>query len=277
MNITTTITAAADYNIDILCLDAPDGHPEKYNKTYKGKNKILPGMLEALGFSVYASSVKSNIHKRTFEPYNNQSNQSTAEVPINIANVVFEKEQASEALDKYTFKIRAEGNYGTKSSYHKKYKLNFFNDALGQLNEMNIPDEILEPLDKEGFVYFIKLTYTLVLEMPRTKGQIQIGKETIDYETYFDISDIRVGDAKTITKSDVISQGATDKIIPAFISANYTGFIEDASGIIVLVKYNTPETGNIVVYYKFSKQIPRTEKVPILNLSKLNITIENKR
>lgn len=275
MNITTTITAAADYNIDILCLDAPDGHPEKYNKTYKGKNKILPGMLEALGFSVYASSVKSNIHKRTFEAYN----QSAAEdpIPTNIANVVFEKEQASEALDKYTFKIRAEGNYGTKSSYHKKYKLNFFNDALGQLNEMNIPDEILEPLDKEGFVYFIKLTYTLVLEMPRTKGQIQIGKETIDYETYFDISDIRAGDAKTITKSDVISQGATDKIIPAFISANYTGFIEDASGIIVLVKYNTPETGNIVVYYKFSKQIPRTEKVPILNLSKLNITIENKR
>lgn len=276
MNITTTITAAADYNIDILCLDAPDGHPEKYNKTYKGKNKILPGMLEALGFSVYASSVKSNIHKRTFEAYN----QSAAEdpIPTNIANVVFEKEQASEALDKYTFKIRAEGNYGTtKSSYHKKYKLNFFNDALGQLNEMNIPDEILEPLGKEGFVYFIKLTYTLVLEMPRTKGQIQIGKETIDYETYFDISDIPVGDAKTITKSDVISQGATDKIIPAFISANYTGFIEDASGIIVLVKYNTPETGNIVVYYKFSKQIPRTEKVPILNLSKLNITIENKR
>ena len=81
---------------------------------------------------------------------------------------------------------------------------------------------------------------------------------------------------KTITKSDVISQGATHKIIPAFISPNYTGFIEDASGIIVLVKYNTPETGNIVVYYKFSKQIPRTEKV-ILNLSKLNITIENKR
>lgn len=274
MNITTTITAAADYNIDILCLDAPDGHPEKYNKTYKGKNKILPGMLEALGFSVYASSVKSNIHKRTFEAYN----QSAAEdpIPTNIANVVFEKEQASEALDKYTFKIRAEGNYN-KYSYYKKYKLNFFNDALGQLNEMNIPDEILEPLDKEGFVYFIKLTYTLVLEMPRTKGQIQIGKETIDYETYFDISDIRAGDAKTITKSDVISQGATDKIIPAFISANYTGFIEDASGIIVLVKYNTPETGNIVVYYKFSKQIPRTEKVPILNLSKLNITIENKR
>ena len=277
MNITTTITAAADYNIDILCLDAPDGHPEKYNKTYKGKNKILPGMLEALGFSVTTNNINSNIHKRTFEPYNNQSNQSTAEVPIpiNIANVVFEKEQASEALDKYTFKIRAEGNYD-KYGYHKKYKLNFFNDALGQLNEMNIPDEILEPLGKEGFVYFIKLTYTLVLEMPRTKGQIQIGKETIDYETYFDISDIRVGDAKTITKSDVISQGATDKIIPAFISANYTGFIEDASGIIVLVKYNTPETGNIVVYYKFSKQIPRTEKV-ILNLSKLNITIENKR
>ena len=136
---------------------------------------------------------------------------------------------------------------------------------------MHIPDEILEPLDKEGFVYFIKLTYTLVLEMPRNKGQIQIGKETIDYETYFDISV-----DKTITKSDVISQGDTDKIIPAFISPNYKGFIEDASGIIVLVKYNTPETGNIVVYYKFSKQIPRTEKV-ILNLSKLNITIENKR
>jgi hypothetical protein len=136
---------------------------------------------------------------------------------------------------------------------------------------MHIPDEILEPLDKEGFVYFIILTYTLVLEMPRTKGQIQIGKETIDYETYFDISV-----DKTITKSDVISQGDTHKIIPAFISPNYTGFIEDASGIIVLVKYNTPETGNIVVYYKFSKQIPRTEKA-ILNLSKLNITIENKR
>ena len=269
MNITTTITAAADYNIDILCLDAPDGHPEKYNKTYKGKNKILPGMLEALGFSVTTNNVNSNIHKRTFEPYNNQS---TDEGPINIANVVFEKEQASEALDKYTFKISAEGNYGTpQSSSHKKYKLNFFNGYLGQLNEMNIPDEILEPLDKEGFVYFIKLTYSLVLEMPRTKGQIQIGKETIDYETYFDISV-----AKTITKSDVIPQGDTDKIIPAFISPNYTGFIEDASGIIVHVKYNTPETGNIVVYYKFSKQIPRTEKV-ILNLSKLNITIENKR
>ena len=267
MNITTTITASADYNIDIVCLDAPDGHPEKYNETYKGKNKILPGMLEALGFSVTTNNVNSNIHKRTFESYNNQS---TAKVPINIANVVFEKEQASEALDKYTFKISAEGNY-SKSSSHKQYKLNFFNDSLGQLNEMHIPDEILEPLDKEGFVYFIKLTYTLVLEMPRTKGQIQIGKETIDYETYFDISV-----AKTITKSDVISQGDTDKIIPAFISPNYTGFIEDASGIIVLVKYNTPETGNIVVYYKFSKQIPRTEKV-ILNLSKLNITIENKR
>ena len=267
MNITTTITASADYNIDMVCLDAPDGHPEKYNETYKGKNKILPGMLEALGFSVTTNNVNSNIHKRTFESYNNQS---TAEVPINIANIVFEKEQTSEALDKYTFKIRAEGNYN-KYSYYKNYKLNFFNDALGQLNEMNIPDEILEPLDKEGFVYFIKLTYTLVLEMPRTKGQIQIGKETIDYETYFDI-----GVSKTITKSDVISQVATDKIIPAFISANYTGFIEDASGIILLVKYNTPETGNIVVYYKFSKQIPRTEKV-ILNLSKLNITIENKR
>ena len=267
MNITTTITASADYNIDIVCLDAPDGHPEKYNETYKGKNKILPGMLEALGFSVTTNNVNSNIHKRTFESYNNQS---TAEVPINIANVVFEKEQASEALDKYTFKISAEGNY-SKSSSHKQYKLNFFNDSLGQLNEMNIPDEILEPLGKEGFVYFIKLTYTLVLEMPRTKGQIQIGKETIEYETYFDISA-----AKTITKSDVISQGDTDKIIPAFISPNYTGFIEDASGIIVLVKYNTPETGNIVVYYKFSKQIPRTERV-ILNLSKLNITIENKR
>ena len=267
MNITTTITADADYNIDIVCLDAPDGHPEKYNETYKGKNKILPGMLEALGFSVTTNNVNSNIHKRTFESYNNQS---TAEVPINIANVVFEKEQASEALDKYTFKISAEGNY-SKSSSHKQYKLNFFNDSLGQLNEMNIPDEILEPLGKEGFVYFIKLTYTLVLEMPRTKGQIQIGKETIDYETYFDISV-----AKTITKSDVISQGDTNKIIPAFISPNYKGFIEDASGIIVLVKYNTPETGNIVVYYKFSKQIPRTEKV-ILNLSKLNITIENKR
>lgn len=267
MNITTTITADADYNIDIVCLDAPDGHPEKYNVTYKGKNKILPGMLEALGFSVTTNNVNSNIHKRTFESYNNQS---TAEVPINIANVVFEKEQASEALDKYTFKISAEGNY-SKSSSHKQYKLNFFNDSLGQLNEMNIPDEILEPLGKEGFVYFIKLTYTLVLEMPRTKGQIQIGKETIDYETYFDISV-----AKTITKSDVISQGDRDKIIPAFISPNYKGFIEDASGIIVLVKYNTPETGNIVVYYKFSKQIPRTEKV-ILNLSKLNITIENKR
>lgn len=269
MNITTTIMAAADYNIDILCLDAPDGHPEKYNKTYKGKNKILPGMLEALGFSVTTNNVNSNIHKRTFEPYNDQS---PAGVPTNIANVVFEKEHASEALDKYTFKISAEGNYyGADSSSHKQYKLNFFNDSLGQLNEMHIPDEILEPLDKEGFVYFIKLTYTLVLEMPRTKGQIQIGKETIDYETYFDIS---VG--KTITKSDVISQGATHKIIPAFISPNYTGFIEDASGIIVLVKYNTPETGNIVVYYKFSKKIPRTEKV-ILNLSKLNITIENKR
>lgn len=267
MNITTTITADADYNIDIVCLDAPDGHPEKYNVTYKGKNKILPRMLEALGFSVTTNNVNSNIHKRTFESYNNQS---TAEVPINIANVVFEKEQASEALDKYTFKISAEGNY-SKSSSHKQYKLNFFNDSLGQLNEMNIPDEILEPLGKEGFVYFIKLTYTLVLEMPRTKGQIQIGKETIDYETYFDISV-----AKTITKSDVISQGDTNKIIPAFISPNYKGFIEDASGIIVLVKYNTPETGNIVVYYKFSKQIPRTEKV-ILNLSKLNITIENKR
>lgn len=267
MNITSTITADADYNIDIVCLDAPDGHPEKYNVTYKGKNKILPGMLEALGFSVTTNNVNSNIHKRTFESYNNQS---TAEVPINIANVVFEKEQASEALDKYTFKISAEGNY-SKSSSHKHYKLNFFNDSLGQLNEMNIPDEILEPLGKEGFVYFIKLTYTLVLEMPRTKGQIQIGKETIDYETYFDISV-----AKTITKSDVISQGDRDKIIPAFISPNYKGFIEDASGIIVLVKYNTPETGNIVVYYKFSKQIPRTEKV-ILNLSKLNITIENKR
>lgn len=267
MNITTTITADADYNIDIVCLDAPDGHPEKYNETYKGKNKILPGMLEALGFSVTTNNVNSNIHKRTFESYNNQS---TTEVPINIANVVFEKEQASEALDKYTFKISAEGNY-SKSSSHKQYKLNFFNDSLGQLNEMNIPDEILEPLGKEGFVYFIKLTYTLVLEMPRTKGQIQIAKETIDYETYFDISV-----AKTITKSDVISQGDTNKIIPAFISPNYKGFIEDASGIIVLVKYNTPETGNIVVYYKFSKQIPRTEKV-ILNLSKLNITIENKR
>ena len=267
MNITTTITADAVINIDITCLDAPDGHPEKYNETYKGKNKILPGMLEALGFSVTTNNVNSNIHKRTFESYNNQS---TAEVPINIATVVFEKEQASEALDKYTFKISAEGNY-SKSSSHKQYKLNFFNDSLGQLNEMNIPGEILEPLDKEGFVYFIKLTYTLVLEMPRTKGQIQIGKETIDYETYFDISV-----AKTITKSDVISQGDKDKIIPAFISPNYTGFIEDASGIIVLVKYNTPETGNIVVYYKFSKQIPRTEKV-ILNLSKLNITIENKR
>lgn len=273
MNITTAITAAADYNIDILCLDAPDGHPEKYNKTYKGKNKILPGMLEALGFSVTTNNVNSNIHKRTFEPYNDQSPAvGSAEVPINIANVVFEKEHASEALDKYTFKISAEGNYGAaESSSHKQYKLNFFNDSLGQLNEMHIPDEILEPLDKEGFVYFIKLTYTLVLEMPRTKGQIQIGKETIDYETYFDISV-----DKTITKSDVISQGATHKIIPAFISPNYTGFIEDASGIIVLVKYNTPETGNIVVYYKFSKQIPRTEKV-ILNLSKLNITIENKR
>ena len=269
MNITTTITASADYNIDIVCLDAPDGHPEKYNKTYKGKNKILPGMLEALGFSVTTNNVNSNIHKRTFEPYNDQS---PAEVPINIANVVFEKEHASEALDKYTFKISAEGNYGTaESSSHKQYKLNFFNDSLGQLNEMHIPDEILEPLGKEGFVYFIKLTYTLVLEMPRTKGQIQIGKETIDYETYFDISV-----DKTITKSDVISQGDTHKIIPAFISPNYKGFIEDASGIIVLVKYNTPETGNIVVYYKFSKQIPRTEKV-ILNLSKLNITIENKR
>lgn len=267
MNITTTITADADYNIDIVCLDAPDGHPEKYNETHKGKNKILPGMLEALGFSVTTNNVNSNIHKRTFESYNNQS---TAEVPINIANVVFEKEQAAEALDKYTFKISAEGNY-SKSSSHKQYKLNFFNDSLGQLNEMHIPDEILEPLDKEGFVYFIKLTYTLVLEMPRTKGQIQIAKETIDYETYFDISV-----DKTITKSDVISQGDTDKIIPAFISPNYKGFIEDASGIIVLVKYNTPETGNIVVYYKFSKQIPRTEKV-ILNLSKLNITIENKR
>ena len=271
MNITTTITASADYNIDIVCLDAPDGHPEKYNETYKGKNKILPGMLEALGFSVTTNNVNSNIHKRTFESYNNQS---TAEVPINIANVVFEKEQASEALDKYTFKISAEGNY-SKFSSHKQYKLNFFNDYLGQLNEMHIPDEILEPLDKEGFVYFIKLTYTLVLEMPRTKGQIQIGKETIDYETYFDISVDKTID-KTITKSDVISQGDTDKIIPAFISPNYKGFIEDASGIIVLVKYNTPETGNIVVYYKFSKQIPRTEKV-ILNLSKLNITIENKR
>ena len=272
MNITTTIMAAADYNIDILCLDAPDGHPEKYNKTYKGKNKILPGMLEALGFSVTTNNVNSNIHKRTFEPYNDQSPPNTAGLPINIANVVFEKEHASEALDKYTFKISAEGNYGTaESSSHKQYKLNFFNDSLGQLNEMHIPDEILEPLDKEGFVYFIKLTYTLVLEMPRTKGQIQIGKETIDYETYFDISV-----DKTITESDVISQGATHKIIPAFISPNYTGFIEDASGIIVLVKYNTPETGNIVVYYKFSKQIPRTEKV-ILNLSKLNITIENKR
>ena len=274
MNITTAIMAAADYNIDILCLDAPDGHPEKYNKTYKGKNKILPGMLEALGFSVTTNNVNSNIHKRTFEPYNDQSPaEPTAKVPINIANVVFEKEHASEALDKYTFKISAEGNYGgtAESSSHKQYKLNFFNDSLGQLNEMHIPDEILEPLDKEGFVYFIKLTYTLVLEMPRTKGQIQIGKETIDYETYFDISV-----DKTITKSDVISQGATHKIIPAFISPNYTGFIEDASGIIVLVKYNTPETGNIVVYYKFSKQIPRTEKV-ILNLSKLNITIENKR
>lgn len=272
MNITTAIMAAADYNIDILCLDAPDGHPEKYNKTYKGKNKILPGMLEALGFSVTTNNVNSNIHKRTFEPYNDQSPAELGRVPINIANVVFEKEHASEALDKYTFKISAEGNYGAaESSSHKQYKLNFFNDSLGQLNEMHIPDEILEPLDKEGFVYFIKLTYTLVLEMPRTKGQIQIGKETIDYETYFDIS---VG--KTITKSDVISQGATHKIIPAFISPNYTGFIEDASGIIVLVKYNTPETGNIVVYYKFSKQIPRTEKV-ILNLSKLNITIENKR
>ena len=270
MNITTTITADAVINIDITCLDAPDGHPEKYNETYKGKNKILPGMLEALGFSVTTNNVNSNIHKRTFESYNNQS---TADVPINIANIaniVFEKEQTSEALDKYTFKISAEGNY-SKSSSHKQYKLNFFNDSLGQLNEMHIPDEILEPLDKEGFVYFIKLTYTLVLEMPRTKGQIQIGKETIDYETYFDISV-----AKTITKSDVISQGDRDKIIPAFISPNYTGFIEDASGIIVLVKYNTPETGNIVVYYKFSKQIPRTEKV-ILNLSKLNITIENKR
>ena len=270
MNITTTITAAADYNIDIVCLDAPDGHPEKYSKTYKGKNKILPGMLEALGFSVTTNNINSNIHKRTFESY---SDNQTAKVPINIANVVFEKEQVSEALDKYTFKISAEGTYySAKSSSHKQYKLNFFNDSLGQLNEMNIPDEILEPLDKEGFVYFIKLTYTLVLEMPRTKGQIQIGsKETIDYETYFDI-----GAAKTIAKSDVIPQEDTDKIIPAFISPNYTGFIEDASGIIVPVKYNTPETRNIVVYYKFSKQIPRTEKV-ILNLSKLNITIENKR
>lgn len=267
----TVIKASAKYDIDIVCLDAPDGHPEKYSKTYKGTNKILPGMLEALGFGTndHSQRVRSNIYPRHYR-------EGAVEVPLKTPTVTHQIEKVSDTLDRYTIKIDIEGNYNPSENSSNGFKLNFYTyDNTKreniQINEMNIPEEILEPLDKEGYLYFIKIAYTLTLDMPRIKGQIQVGQQTIDYETYFVIDGYR-----TIVASDVVGQSDTDKITPSFISPSYTGFIEDGQQVIVPVKYYTPETGLVLIYYKFSKPLPKTEKV-VLNLSKLNIRIENKR